>query len=1500
MVFGEVLFQKTTNNANQRNLLRKLQSNLSTTRSAMLARASRRHAQHRLSGTVATSFAQIQLPWLCPAVLHFLKRKLPVSRASSTACSRPRASPSRSSSPSRSTTRPLATAVDNSQYGSLDDFIPFEHIPGAESGGGVQSKRSSVGQSSLKEFDFSKLLLLPAHESGTVPQVKIVRGTGITGDTADLQQNLYACVRVGRMDRAAALARRLGRIYISSAPELQDAHSQYLLGLLDDLLSAPNREKYTAMQKWFELEIRAKDVPSSGTILAVMIKATIHVLDGTRLERTLRRYISYADLAGVEADALSSSIFTEAELNRILRLMPERYEKPNEIVVAEQEVLTLGNDLQPTPTAGALSAVEGSTNDILELRAHTQRGFGLSSLRNSMKSMISDNESGDSLRGEEKVLQARQMMLEKDTVSSALERWKEEAEITQQMRARGRLSNPKLGTYVHEWIKELVLLVNAEIKLSEEAEHGDAQADDVPRMIIGPLLKIMPADKLCAVAVLSYVSICANKIPDAQYQQAYFQRSALTAEERSLTKLVRHVGDAVSQEMTVELYRADMLRKLNNLPSSERRKKLAKLSKRQGTRYRPRLPSARDDQLSKDDNAPPQIDFTRTIKMTLGAFFVSLLIKVAKLPITKLDPRTGEELTHAQPVLTQAVHWHGGKKITMVRTNPELLKRLRHEPVGHFIAKSLPMLTEPRKWTSIDSSPYLATPMDAIRFKDRSNSQKEYARRASKSGSLDQVFAGLDVIGKVPWRINAPVFRTLSHLWNTGAEIAGLAPEETPHEIPPEPITKDYKAYFDWKTKVQRIQNDVQGNHSKRCFQNFQLEVARSYLNDVFYCPHSVDFRGRAYPIPPYFNHMGSDPVRGLFIFAKGKELGEHGLYWLKIHLANMYGYDKQSLSERAQFAMDHVGDIYDSATNPLDGKRWWLTSDDPWQTLAACIELKNALEAPVPEKFVSHLPVQQDGTCNGLQHYAALGGDMIGAQQVNLIPGDKPADIYSAVADLVKESVSRDAEKGHLYAQVVNGYITRKVVKQPVMTNVYGVTAHGARGQVAKQLRDSLPKAILDTQLQVIRVSSYVTDLIFDALNKMFNGAQAIQVWLGECGSRISSAVTPEQIRRIQGRREGERFEAEKFRRSLLGNFAELAAKEDYQFKSTIVWTTPLGLPVVQPYRKQRATRIKTNLQDIYLQTSTLSDPVEKRKQLQAFPPNFIHSLDATHMMLSALKCDEIGLQFAAVHDSFWTHAGDVPTMNRVLRDAFVRMHSEDIIGRLRQEFTVRYAGCYRWAPLRIQSELGQRIFAYRKDRGKPVHHFRKAAINANAPVEELVEEYERAQLLKSLDPDDIAKAQAMETPCSIIDELGPEALADALLAEADVSQPDVQVLGNKDSVGPVADDDAVSVPGVNADDYFESSDLAVFEDAVSDETVAPTTSSEEPIDAAEDATAESEDADEMLSESATHKCKSQKVGRRNGIPKIFVWLPLEFPPAPPKGGFDVAKLKESQYFFS
>jgi len=126
----------------------------------------------------------------------------------------------------------------------------------------------------------------------------------------------------------------------------------------------------------------------------------------------------------------------------------------------------------------------------------------------------------------------------------------------------------------------------------------------------------------------------------------------------------------------------------------------------------------------------------------------------------------------------------------------------------------------------------------------------------------------------------------------------------------------------------------------------------------------------------------------------------------------------------------------------------------------------------------------------------------------------------------------------------------------------------------------------------------------------------------------------------------------------------------------TTVIWTTLLGLPIVQPYRKAGRKQIMTQLQTVYISDPNQPQSVNTSKQVSAFPPNFVHSLDATHMMLTALQCDREGLTFAAVHDSYWTHAASVDEMSTAIRDCFVHLHSSNVLENLLTEFRARYQG--------------------------------------------------------------------------------------------------------------------------------------------------------------------------------------------------------------------------------
>jgi DNA-directed RNA polymerase, mitochondrial len=149
-----------------------------------------------------------------------------------------------------------------------------------------------------------------------------------------------------------------------------------------------------------------------------------------------------------------------------------------------------------------------------------------------------------------------------------------------------------------------------------------------------------------------------------------------------------------------------------------------------------------------------------------------------------------------------------------------------------------------------------------------------------------------------------------------------------------------------------------------------------------------------------------------MLMFADAKPLGERGLYWLKVHLANFAGNDKITFDERAKFVDEHMVHVRAAAMDPLGADRWWTTLDDPFQGLATCMEIVQAIDSGNPALYECSLPVHMDGSCNGLQHYAALGRDRHGGKAVNLCATDKPQDVYVGVMHEVKRRVAAEAAR--------------------------------------------------------------------------------------------------------------------------------------------------------------------------------------------------------------------------------------------------------------------------------------------------------------------------------------------------------------------------------------------------------------------------------------------------------------------------------------------------------
>lgn len=889
--------------------------------------------------------------------------------------------------------------------------------------------------------------------------------------------------------------------------------------------------------------------------------------------------------------------------------------------------------------------------------------------------------------------ESRQRELESKGIDAAREKWKHEFE---DMQLRGGLPiNKNLNVQLYQWYLDMLPYVEEEVEICKklidnEISVSDFSGDEKKQMkdrsFYAPYLVLIPPKKLTVITILELLKLnSTGGIVDGM-------RTA---------RAVISVGKAIELEY-----------KSQSLVAAEKRflSRKAKSSNQLRKLLRSRKASASDTTLDTEWDYP--------VYAKLGSVLTSLLLHVAKVPVTGTDPSTGKPVRGKQPAFHHTYQFVNGQRLGIIRLHRNLVRQLASNTLINSVQPQfLPMLLPPTDWSSHNNGGYRFTPSTLVRIKDSAETVA-YVKAAAEANNLDDVYKGLNVLGRTPWTVNSKVLEVISKCWNTGEAFLDIPPVVEEPELPsPLPFNAEPLEKVEYQKKVRHILNEAAAFRSQRCDTNYKLEIARAFVGEKMYFPHNVDFRGRAYPLPPHLNHLGNDLTRSLFLFWEGRELGERGLEWLKIHLANVYGMDKAPLRERAAFVDANLDNIRDSARDPLGGNRWWTKGEKPWQILGVCFELAEAYELEDPTKYISHCPVHQDGTCNGLQHYAALGGDVEGAKQVNLVPADRPQDVYKFVAGLVEKRLETEAEAGNKYAIILRNKISRKVVKQTVMTNVYGVTFVGAVAQIEKQLGNIFEKDQYDS---VVLYARYLTSLVFASMRELFEGAHLIQDWLGESAKRISKSV------RI--------------------DYEETSAKNANKpsHLSSVIWTTPLGLPCVQPYRATKRQIVSTSLQDI-----TISDPfgatqVDSRKQLTAFPPNFIHSLDATHMLMTAAACGDVGLQFASVHDSYWTHATDVDTMNANIRDQFVKLHEENLIVKLRDEFERRYKGFLQVLSIPGDHEVALKIKAVRRQIVKDLGR-------ALTVADEIHIEKRRQELLESPDAREVEMGREMITTVSV-----------------------------------------------------------------------------------------------------------------------------------------------------
>jgi DNA-directed RNA polymerase len=478
-------------------------------------------------------------------------------------------------------------------------------------------------------------------------------------------------------------------------------------------------------------------------------------------------------------------------------------------------------------------------------------------------------------------------------------------------------------------------------------------------------------------------------------------------------------------------------------------------------------------------------------------------------------------------------------------------------------------------------------------------------------GDLEIACRAVNALQATPWRINRRLFEIMGRAWTSGE----------PKEIlpPPLPAKRD--------KRNARLEREIL---AARDAMDRRLALARIYLDDLeIYFPWHLDWRSRAYPIPQVVHPQADDAGRALIEFARGKPLGERGARWLAIHLANLWGRDGVNhlpFAKRVQWVKDHQDEILDSAARPLEGRKFWAKADKPWRFLAAAMEWAGYVaEGP---GHVSRQPIAVDGTCNVHQHLSALGRDPVGGGFTNLVPGTKPQDIYQEIADRIEVLVDVWALGTDEIAWEWQGVIDRALVKQPTMTTPYGVTHKGVRDQLRTVIREKYPDQFDGPWM----AADYLVRPIKAAVAEILPKSVKITDWLRECA-------------KLTGRK-----------------------------KLGLSWVVPTGFRVMNLYPKLEGHRVRTALITLETLRPKPGGKIDLTGAANGIVANLVHSIDAAHMMLTVCELHARGLRdFAMVHDSYAVHAGDVDLMNEVLREQFVRIHTEftlaKFVERLRAE---------------------------------------------------------------------------------------------------------------------------------------------------------------------------------------------------------------------------------------
>jgi DNA-directed RNA polymerase len=563
----------------------------------------------------------------------------------------------------------------------------------------------------------------------------------------------------------------------------------------------------------------------------------------------------------------------------------------------------------------------------------------------------------------------------------------------------------------------------------------------------------------------------------------------------------------------------------------------------------------------------------------------------------------------------------------------------------------LPRLTPPSPWVSYRQRPSEDTRVltEASLMKAYNNDQVADIKRAIADGTMAPALKGINTLQAVPFKINTWLLGVMDQVQANGIVVPGFTVADKV-EVPPKLNEEQWQALGQDERKLASEERYSAQKLNRQRHSDLTLlaldmaEAHRLAEAPEFYMGMTMDFRGRVYPLPR-FNFQRGDHVRSLFLFKNGLPIGEKGTHWLRVHVANCWaqkapgddtGLDKKPIAERVQWTKDNEEALTAIAEDPLNNLVW-TKADSPFLFLAACSELSAALaQGPA---YVCSLPVSFDGSCSGLQHMAGAMRAEEG-RYVNLTDNEVPQDIYAIVAKVARRMVEEDAEgqdeKKRHFAKLFLSYkdgkgIDRKLLKRSTMTFCYSSEANGMGDQFFEDLMAPL-------QADAVRNK---TPHHFGTVKEQAAAAR----YMG----RVAYAAITEVVRKPA--------EAMDFLKAVAGVMAHEG--------KPVRWVTPAGIPCINRYHASKTKTLELWLHNERLQLVVATGneaPLLKRKCQQSIAPNWVHSLDAAHLLLTVGACADEGItDIVTVHDSFGCLPAHADRFNQIIREQFVLMYQGD-----------------------------------------------------------------------------------------------------------------------------------------------------------------------------------------------------------------------------------------------